>query len=134
MYSINYICMLQAHYTTDNAIMTQLYTYMVNIIVPICKMSCMHINICGSDVSNTLSAYFTSPAIFSLSNNSTHPIVCICSHGVVYRHCSNVYTHCIAFPHTAYHTINTTYLLWPYCIMLAYFHCNCVYTPICASQ
>ena len=70
-------------------------------------------------MSNTLSAYFTSPAIFGLTNVSTILIVCIHSrsHGVVYRHCSNVYIHCIAFPHTAYHTINTTYLLWPYCII-----------------
>ena len=51
MYSINYVHMLQAHYATDDAIMAQLYTYMVNITVPICRMSCMHINICGSDVS-----------------------------------------------------------------------------------
>ena len=134
MYSINYVHMLQAHYTTDDAIMTQLYTYMVNITVPICRMSCMHINICVSNVS--IHFLHISLVLLSLAY-----LIIAHIHGVVYKHCSNVYirtcqlfTHCI--PHYTYAYTYTTYLLWPYCIMLAHFHCNCVhvYTPICASQ
>ena len=126
--------MLQAHYTTDDAIMTQLYTYMVNVTVPICRMSCMHINICVSNVS--IHFLHTSLVLLSLAY-----LIIAHIHGVVYRHCSNVYIHA-SYSHTAYHTTHThthiqhiqpTFFGLTNVSTLPLQLCTCVYTYMCIT-